>query len=182
MKKKTMTRITLSFLAFFLTSSIILADNFPSSASYEVGFSPHGNSLNLVLKGIAKAQSSILIAAYSFTSKPIASALLKAHKRGVQVEIVADQKENRKAYSAVSFMANQGIPVRLNNHFQILHDKFMIIDGQHLETGSFNYTAAATNRNAENVLLLLNVKPLADQFTHEWKILWNSGIDLKAAY
>lgn len=61
----------------------------------EVGFSPaHGgqSALNVVLDGITNAQSEILVAAYSFTSKPIAAALVDAQERGVTVRVVADKK------------------------------------------------------------------------------------------
>lgn len=177
-----MTRRLLAFLAFFLASTIAFAGQLPAGASYEVGFSPRGQSLDVVLKGIASARSSILVAAYSFTSKPIASALLQAHKRGVKVALVADEKDNSKGYSAATFLANQGVPVRLNGNYAIHHHKFMVIDGLHLETGSFNYSAAAVDRNAENVLLLWNVKPLADDYGREWQRLWQEGRDLRPAY
>jgi phosphatidylserine/phosphatidylglycerophosphate/cardiolipin synthase-like enzyme len=58
----------------------------------------------------------------------------------------------------------------------------MVIDGQHLETGSFNYSAAAANKNAENAVLLWNVKPLAERYTAEWQRLWEESADLKPAY
>ncbi|QND84634.1 Putative nuclease [Chromobacterium vaccinii] len=154
----------------------------PAGADYEVGFSPKAGGLVLVLQGIDGAKSSILVAAYSFTSKPIAESLLNAHKRGVKVQVVADEKSNRKGYSAAQFLANQGVPVRLNGNYAIFHHKFMVIDGQHVETGSFNYSAAAASRNAENVLLLRNVKPLASQYATEWARLWDEAMPLPKAY
>lgn len=171
-----------ALLSILLVSTLASAGELPSGAAYELGFSPRGQSLPVVLHGIDSARHSILVAAYSFTSKPIASALLQAHKRGVHVEVVADEKENTKSYSAVTFLANQGVPVRLNGNYAIHHHKFMVIDGQHLETGSFNYSAAAVDRNAENVLLLWNVKPLADDYTREWQRLWGEGRDLRPSY
>ena len=173
----------LAILALFLASNLSFAGQaLPAGAAFDAGFSPSGQSLDVVLKGIQSARSSILVAAYSFTSKPIASALLQAHKRGVKVALVADLKDNSKSYSAATFLANQGVPVRLNGNYAILHDKFMVIDGLHVQTGSFNYSAAAVDRNAENVLLLWNVKPLADQFGAEWQRLWNEGQALQPAY
>lgn len=133
----------------------------PAGSTFDVGFSPYGRALDVVLDGIADARQSILVAEYSFTSKPIATALLNAHKRGIKVFVVADQKDNSTGYSAVRFLANEGVPVRLDGNYAIHHHKFMVIDGVNLETGSFNYSAAAANRNAENALLLRNVKPLA---------------------
>ena len=169
-------------LSLLLAQSAAFAtEPLPNNSSYDVGFSPRGGSLNVVLKGIRSAKSSILVAAYSFTSKPIASALLDAHKRGVKVQVVADRKSNQR-YSAATFLANQGVPVRLNGHYAIHHHKFMVIDGENLETGSFNYSAAAADKNAENVLLLWHVKPLAETYRKEWQRLWDEAGPLKAAY
>jgi len=154
----------------------------PTGATYEVAFSPRGQSLQIVLSGINGARESILVAAYPFTSKPIATALLDAHKRGVRVQIVADKKSNSGKYSAVTFLANQGVPVRLNDRYAIHHHKFMVIDGTTLETGSFNYSAGAVNKNAENVIVLRNAAPVAQAYAREWQRLWDEAYELKPAY
>ncbi len=151
-------------------------------ASFDVGFSPDGDSLELVLKGINSAQKSIHVAAYSFTSKPIASALLSAYKRGVEVKIVADEKSNSGKYSATTYLANQGVAVRLNGNYPIFHHKFIVIDRKTLETGSFNFSAAAAKKNAENVLILWNVPQIASKYDNEWGKLWNEAIPLLAQY
>ena len=153
-----------------------------SSCDCQVAFSPHEESLQLVLQGIENAKKSIRVAAYAFTSKPIAMALLDAHKRGVDVRVLADSKANQRAYSAVTFLANQGVPVRTNDHYAIFHHKFMVIDGEDVETGSFNYSAAAASRNAENVLFLRNVRELAAQYGAEWQHLWEEGTPVEARY
>jgi len=123
-----------------------------------------------------------LVAAYSFTSKPISEALLDAHRRGIKVSVVADQKDNKKKYSAVTFLANQDVPVRLNGNYAIHHHKFMIIDGRNVETGSFNYSAAAFEKNAENVLVLRGVPDLAKAYSQEWQRLWDEATPLPKAY
>jgi phosphatidylserine/phosphatidylglycerophosphate/cardiolipin synthase-like enzyme len=149
---------------------------------YEIGFSPRGEALSIILSGIEQARTSIQVAAYSFTSRPISLALLEAHKRGVQVRVVADAKSNTGKYSAVSFLANQGVPVRSNANYQIFHHKFMIFDNRHLETGSFNYSAAAAEKNAENVLLLRNAPKLAAVYAREWQRLWDESDEVKGRY
>jgi phosphatidylserine/phosphatidylglycerophosphate/cardiolipin synthase-like enzyme len=154
----------------------------PTGSSLTVAFSPQGTSLELVLSCIEAAERDILVAAYSFTSKPISTALLDAHKRDVKVQVVADKKGNSSRYTAVTFLANQGIPVRLNGRYAIHHHKFMVIDGKHVETGSFNYSAAATDKNAENVLVLWDVPELAAQYAVEWQRLWNEAEPLPAKY
>jgi len=150
--------------------------------AYELGFSPRGESLQVVLNGIADAKESILVAAYSFTSRPVSEALLAAHKRGVKVAVVADQKGNSGRYTAVDFLANHKVPVRLNGRYAILHHKFMVIDGAAVQLGSFNYSASAVDKNAENVLLLKDVPGIAAQYAVEWQRLWDEGVDVKANY
>lgn len=165
-----------------ITLSAYASTPIAPGASFDVGFSPNGNSLNLVLKGINSAKKSIHVAAYSFTSKPIAQALVAANKRGVDVKVIADQKSNSGKYSATNYLANNNIQVKLDGNYPIFHHKFMVIDGVNLETGSFNYSAAAANSNAENVLLLWNVPSIAKTYDNQWNQLWNEATILNASY
>jgi phosphatidylserine/phosphatidylglycerophosphate/cardiolipin synthase-like enzyme len=87
-----------------------------------------------------KAKSTILVQAYSFTSAPIVKALLNAHKRGVKVEVILDKSQKTQKYSSATFLYNQGIPVKIDAQHAIAHNKVMIIDGETVITGSFNFT------------------------------------------
>ncbi|MBI3897516.1 MAG: phospholipase D family protein [Gammaproteobacteria bacterium] len=177
-------RVAIALLALYVAHVTARAEDaqpLPAGATYEVGLSPYGGALDLVLNGIHSARRSIRVAAYSFSSKPIAEALLEAQRRGIDVKVVADEKSNRN-YSATKFLANQGVPVRLNGNYPIFHHKFMVIDNDTLETGSFNYSKAAAEKNAENVLLLSHVPTLAAKYAGEWQRLWNEAAELKPAY
>ena len=188
MLDRKLSKITVCIIATMFTSALLCPGIVQGVVSasprtkFEVGFSPNGSSLEIILEGIQQAKKSILVAAYSFTSKPVSSALLDAHKRGVKVQVIADKKSNTGQYSAVTFLANQGVAVRLNGNYQIFHHKFMVFDGRHVETGSFNYSAAAVKKNAENVLMILNNKSIADRYTQQWKLLWNESVDVKQNY
>ncbi len=61
------------------------------------------------------------------------------------------------------------------------HDKFIVVDGQVVETGSFNFTATAESRNAENVVVLHD-PVVAQQYGREWERLWSESEYLKARY
>ena len=165
-----------------ISISAFASTNINNGASFDTGFSPNGGSLQLVIKGINSAKKSIHVAAYSFTSKPIAEALLNASKRGVEVKVVADEKSNSGKYSATTYLANNHIPIKLDGNYPIFHHKFMVIDGTTLETGSFNYSAAAANKNAENVLMLWNVPDIASAYDKTWQSLWNEAQPLAARY
>lgn len=170
-------------LILSLASSLTFASTaINSGASYDVGFSPEGTGLQQVLTVINGAKKSIHVAAYSFTSKPIAQALLQASKRGVDVKVIADQKSNSGKYSATTYLANNKIQVKLDGNYPIFHHKFMVVDGNTLETGSFNYSAAAANKNAENVLVLHSIPSLAQTYDAEWNKLWNEAQPLAPNY
>jgi phosphatidylserine/phosphatidylglycerophosphate/cardiolipin synthase-like enzyme len=172
--------------SFVLALAIILAAPAAVTATpvVSVGFSPsNGHSaLQVVLSTITGARRSIDVAAYSFTSKPVAAALVAARKRGVSVRVVADEKANADQYTAVTFLANQGVTVRLNAKYAIMHNKFMVVDGNTVQTGSFNYTASAATRNAENALLIQNAPELAAMYSREFHRLWNESRPVKAKY
>jgi len=146
----------------------------PQGATYEVGFSPYGTALSVVLHAIESAKTSINVACYEFTSRPIADALILASKNGIKVAIVADYKASLQRYSLIPYIAQHGVPVRRDSRYQIEHNKFIVAD-QNVETGSFNYTSAATAHNAENALLICAVPDIAAQYLAEWQRLWEES-------
>lgn len=150
--------------------------------SISCAFSRDEQAQEAIIFLIREARETILVAAYSFTSKPIATELVEASKRGVKVYVVADDKANKSKYTAVTFLANNKIPVRLNDKYAIMHHKFMVVDSKHVQTGSFNYSAAANNRNAENILVLWNNQGIAHEYSIEWSTLWNESKDLPPNY
>ena len=154
----------------------------PAEGSLEVAFSPRGGATELVVKLIDSARQSIRLAAYSFTSKPIARALVDAHKRGVDVEVVVDKSQRSARYTSATFLANMGIPVRVDSMHAIMHNKFIVVDGQDVENGSFNYTSAAENRNAENALVNWNNPKLAAIYTANWQVHWDHSEPYQARY
>lgn len=173
--------------ALALTTSILLSLTSVAYAApqMEVGFSPPVNgqsALSIVLGAINGAQKQILMASYSFTSKPIAAALVEAKQRGVDVRVLADKESNMNQYSGLTYMANKGVPVRLNDRYAIMHNKYIVVDGQDVETGSFNYTQAAASKNAENALLLRGVPDLAGSYIADFRKLWGEGQEMGAAY
>lgn len=152
-----------------------------TQATYSAAFTP-GQALPLVLDTIRGARATLLVAAYSFTSRPVATALRDAHRRGVKVYVVVDAGEAAKAYSAARFLANERVPVRANARYALQHNKFIVVDGTAVQTGSFNYTSSAAERNAENVLVVRNAPVLAAQYGAEWRRLWDEGAELPPAY
>jgi len=168
------------FFTFATILSIALSaqTSIPAGASFDLGFSPGGTSLAVVEKTIASAKSEILVACYEFTSRDIAEALEAAAHRGVKVRVVADWKAAQAKYSQIRILVSAGIPVRLDHHYEIHHHKFIVVDRISVETGSFNYSTAAVEHNAENALVLWNVPPIAEAYAKEWARLWDESTNL----
>ncbi|MFA5040923.1 MAG: phospholipase D family protein [Bdellovibrionales bacterium] len=147
-----------------------------SPESVEVAFSPRGGATDLVIKAIASAKSEICVAAYSFTSRPIARALVEAHKAGVDVRVVVDHSQIEKdSPSVIDFLVAQEIPVRADIVHKLQHDKYMVVDKKTVETGSFNYSAAAEHKNSENVIVLWNGPELAALYAKNCQSLWDKA-------
>jgi phosphatidylserine/phosphatidylglycerophosphate/cardiolipin synthase-like enzyme len=136
--------------------------------TWEVYFSPNGECTHAIIRELTKAHNTVLVQAYSFTAAPIAKALLEAHKRGVRVEVILDKSQRTQSYSSATFLFNVGIPVKIDAQHSIAHNKVIIIDGETVITGSFNFTKAAEEKNAEN-LLIMHDRRLALLYTKNWK-------------
>lgn len=133
----------------------------------EVYFSPNGGAEDAIVREIGKAKTSLLVQAYSFTSAPIAKAIIEAKKRGVAIAAILDKSQRTEKYSGATFLKNEGIPVMIDAAHAIAHNKVMIIDAETVITGSFNFTKAAEEKNAEN-LLVIRSKELAKLYSANW--------------
>lgn len=119
---------------------------------FDICFSPRGGGLELVLKTLAQAQDHVYVHVYSFTSQEITEALINAHLRGVRVLVIADKRESKSRYCRLQALVEAGIEVRIDKVSGLAHNKIMIIDDAWVITGSYNWSAAAEKRNAENIL------------------------------
>ena len=153
------------FLCLLFPGSVI-ADNFAKDASYSICFTPHGNCTSQIVNAISQAKHQILVQAYSFTSAPIAKALVDAKNRGVDVKIILDKSQVTAKYSATTFFTNHGVKPSIDYKPVIAHNKVMIIDDT-VVTGSFNFSKNA-ERNAEN-LLIIHDAGLAKTYIANWQ-------------
>jgi len=154
----------------------------PAHATYEVIFSPTMQAEQAIIRFIQDAQKSVHVAAYSFTSRPIAQALLEARARGLDVRVVVDKSQASGRYSAATFLANQAVSVRVDGEYQLQHQKVVIVDGVSVETGSYNFTASARDRNSENVIIIRNAPALAARYEENWEKMWGESVVMEMRY
>ena len=146
---------------------------FPLAAKTEtrvaVYFSPGVSCTAAIVRELANAKSSIHLQAYSFTSQWIAKALVDAEKRGVKVVAILDASNRTKNYSAADFLVHEGVETYIDSQHSIAHNKIIIIDNATVITGSFNFTKAADEKNAENLLVIPDAE-IAAKYEQNWEL------------
>ena len=126
----------------------------------------------VVLQNIDQSEESIWVAAYAFTRTRIAAALIRAHQRGVRVEVKMDanQAEFAGAQKLIEWLRSEGIPVALIHtagEYSAMHNKFMVFDLSRVVAGSYNFTTVAQVSNWEN-LVWLDSADMAEQYKQAW--------------
>ena len=155
------------FICIYWTLPAFAYDLTLQNTPVQVYFSPRGGAQDALVATIGQSKDSIFVQAYSFTSAPIAKALVDAAKRGVKIEAILDKSQRSERYTGATFLRNEGIPVYIDDKHAIAHNKVMILDGAIVVTGSFNFTKAAEEKNAENLLIIHN-KEMARIYMDNW--------------
>lgn len=137
----------------------------------EVYFSPDDHAADHVIRVIKSAEESIDFLAYTLTHDAIAEALLARSGKGVNVRGVLEAGQVSAAGGDYSRLVEAGLDIRLDTSPGRMHHKVIIIDGETVVTGSFNFTRNAEQDNDENVLILHDVD-LTQQFLIEFERIY----------
>jgi len=115
---------------------------------------------------IDSARLSVDVAIYSLTLNSIRDALIRAHKRGVQVRMVMES-DNMDS-SATHKLKDAGIPILGDRREGLMHDKFAVIDNSEVWMGSMNFTVSGTYADNNNLMRIRSVK-MAENYTKEFE-------------
>ncbi|MGC8855760.1 MAG: phospholipase D-like domain-containing protein [Anaerolineae bacterium] len=141
----------------------------------DIYFSPDDGVANGLLDLIHNASQSIYFLAYSFTSDPLGEAIRAQAAKGVQVAGVMEAAQiDSNQGSEFDAFRQAGLDVRRDGNPGQMHHKVIIIDGQIVVTGSYNFTASAETRNDENLIVIYN-PTLAGYFTAEFQRLFSQA-------
>ena len=151
----------------------------PGAARVEGPYFSDGDRIaERIIAAINHSQKSIHLSMYDLTQPEIAASLEAAHRRGVEIRIVADERQAREPHSVVPYLASRGIPVRLSRGYKgnrsIMHNKFAVFDGKMVETGSFNWTTSADRYNFENALFISD-PAVAARYESEFERIWEQA-------
>lgn len=158
-----------------ISLAVLITLLIPSTAVGEVlgvYFSPDQKSYLPIVNLYDKAQSYIHLAIYSLTKDEFAQALIAAHQRGVEVKVIMDRRQAGNRSADDEKLEKAGIPVLRNSGVAFMHNKFCVIDGRYLYTGSYNHTDNATLRNDENYIII-DDPPAALLYEEEFQKLWD---------
>ena len=149
---------------------------YAAEGTVEIAFTPGDAVDNLIVAAIDRAQTEVLVHAYTFTHRKIAQALINARRRGVAVAVLADREQARAVpQNVLAQLASGGIEVWLDGNFAAAHNKVIVIDAglPHATTitGSYNFTLAAQRSNAENIVVLHDNEPVARAYRDNWRRL-----------
>jgi phosphatidylserine/phosphatidylglycerophosphate/cardiolipin synthase-like enzyme len=125
-----------------------------------------------IIQLIGTAKKSVYVAVYSFTRDGLANALVDASRRGLDVKVVIERDNAFGSGSEYLFLKNAGVDVRLDNNPDLMHHKFMIVDGEIVLTGSYNWSTAAEERNDENYVVIAD-SDVAALYTKEFFRVWS---------
>jgi phosphatidylserine/phosphatidylglycerophosphate/cardiolipin synthase-like enzyme len=146
----------------------------PGPETLQPLFGPWDNIERSIDEAIHDAKKQVLVQAFLLTSKKITAALVAAHRRGIEVRILADAGQLTKVESSkIPDLAAAGIPVWLETKYENAHNKIIVIDAATPDaiviTGSYNYTWTAQHKNAENILIVRRNPALAARYAANWE-------------
>ncbi|HQR08485.1 MAG TPA: phospholipase D-like domain-containing protein [Gemmatales bacterium] len=131
-------------------------------------FSTHDRPANYVMDVLGNTKKSIHFMAFSFTHDGIGQIMLDKAKAGLDVQGVFEKSQSTGSHSEYTRMHDAKLPVYLDGNSRNMHHKVIIIDGEIVVCGSFNFSKSANESNDENLLIIYN-RAVAAQFEAEYQ-------------
>ncbi len=174
--------------------AVFNSDNFVFSQTSVVSKSPNTSVVTDFLKSqIHKAEKSLQIASTRLHLVPLMEEIKAAVARNVKVQIIVSQDEFSTGLRGPLrdlLKENPAIELRVkfydlrpwNYLLRQMHNKYMIVDGKKIYTGSFNWSPSSENTYIENELSISGEKyPLVLQsYLSNFSMLWDMNRQMYA--
>jgi len=138
----------------------------------EVSFSRTEDTSSLLQHWIGRANETINVMVMLITQDELADALIEAHERGLDVDVIIDDEWLFSSGSDYQEILDAGIDIRDDNRAGLMHHKVIIIDDYVVVVGSYNWSTSAEDTNDENVLIMKS-EVVAQAYLEEFKRIWN---------
>lgn len=141
----------------------------------EVYFSPDDGVADHISKILNDAQESIYFLAFSFTTDEFGETIRTQAENGLTIAgVMEEQQVKSNIGTEYDFFKQAGLDVLLDGNEGQMHHKTMIVDGDIVITGSYNFSRSAETRNDENVVIFHNAK-IADFYMQEFQRIYQLG-------
>ena len=154
------------FLLTFFYSFSILADT-------AVYFTPSMECENHIIKLLKNAKKHIDIAVYSINNKNITQALYETKERGIPIRILTDRTQAGGRGAKAFELYSNGFNIKVHSKNRIEHNKFVVVDGETVMTGSYNWTNPASLKNSENCVMIWNDPRTVTEYQKRFEYLWD---------
>ena len=144
-----------------------------------VYFAPEDDVIDQLVPLIEGAEESVRFMAFSFTHDDLGAAMLAAADRGVDVGGIFETRGSETEYSELASLYCAGLPVRQDGNPRAFHHKVIVVDGEIVVTGSFNFSNNADRSNDENVLVIAN-RDIAAHYLQEFDRRWSEAVEPSA--
>ena len=134
-------------------------------------FSPGEACRKVIIQQIASALKRIHFCVFTISDDAISNSILLTHQKGVPIQIITDNDKSTDVGSDIDRLAREGVHVRVDRSSNHMHHKFMVADGLHVITGSYNWTLSAAKYNHENILLTRE-PGVVKSFLKQFDLLW----------
>jgi phosphatidylserine/phosphatidylglycerophosphate/cardiolipin synthase-like enzyme len=144
-------------------------------AADETCFAPDEPCDTKLIKFVQSAQKSLDVAIFDVNLDKLVHEIIVQSKK-LPVRVVVDRKEAKGGDKGtlVPLLLKAGVTVKYGHQRGIMHDKFVIVDGKVIETGSFNYTNGAAFKNNENQVYLATPS-IVTRYQNRFEKLWAEG-------
>ena len=154
--------IVILFLSACSTGKGIVSDrSVQDHGTIEIYFCPQEHCEEALVSFLDAAQTSIHCAFYDLGLASVQQKLREKEKK-IEVQIVTDN-DYRKKFD---------YPYVKADSYGLMHDKFCIVDGKKVSTGSMNPTENDAHKNNNN-LLLIQSSVIAQNYEDEFREMWN---------
>jgi phosphatidylserine/phosphatidylglycerophosphate/cardiolipin synthase-like enzyme len=140
----------------------------------QIYFSPKDQALEAIIQEVAAAEESIHFSIFFFTSPALAQVLIERRQAGLAIWGVWDLLGAASSFSQDEALCAAGIPIKIEDFYGKMHNKFMVIDAQgaapRIVTGSMNWSGAGNNSNDENSLILHDGLTVAAYYDTFWEL------------
>jgi phosphatidylserine/phosphatidylglycerophosphate/cardiolipin synthase-like enzyme len=115
-------------------------------------FSPKDEVMAKLVDYVLAAKKSIHFYAFTYTHADLSGAMISQFQNGLDVQGVIENRGASQGALVPLYCAK--VPVKTDGNKYTMHHKVIVIDGEIVITGSFNFTKSADEANDDNILVI----------------------------